>query len=125
MTPSTVTDRNASAIGADSSDYDDIDDIVAYTDSLDISNLAAALGYKHDYNITGDVRYVNDSPDLGYAYSDATIDYTYPENNVSTTTNIKRVEIRVDASDTPENPDVILRAYSCNIGETDYYKRTY
>ena len=139
MTPSTVTDRNASNIeDDDGGDYDDIDDIVDHAETLDMSGLAAGLyghGYKSDYNITGVVEYVSDAPTggtpAGANYNSSTIEYQFPvgpgtgATTAASSTNIKRVEIRIDADNTPENPDVVLRAYSCNIGETDYYKRTY
>jgi len=133
MSPSsTAAARAATNINSEGGDYDDLDDIsaAANTATINIAELVGALegqGYKGNYTLSGVVSYVNDTPASGY--NAPIITYNFPTGggvtNAAGSTNIKMVEIRVDAANTPEPIDIMFRTYSCNIGETDYYKRTY
>lgn len=105
----------AASLGLDTgesttADSDDIDDFNGDAKSIFIDNsgggtIVSSKGYKNDYNSTITVSYVNFDPD-------------FTANN-----NIKKVTITI--SDTSGNAITRLRAFSANIGEVDYYKRSY
>lgn len=98
---------NSSTIGSDSGDLDDIDDGNGVTKKIYVNNAGGSTagsssGYKNDYNITTNVTYSSFGP--------------------AASTNIKKVQVSVkDGTDTITS----LVTYSANIGEVDYYKRSY
>ena len=70
------------------------------------SNLSDASGYKNvDLNITTVIQ--------------RNVDF----NGINA--NIKRLTITVSKNSAPSVPIVVLKTYSANIGEVDFYKRTY
>jgi len=128
MTPDSVA-RNASttlgrSVDANTTLFDDVDDVADLNLTLNPPTSAELLGqgYKMTYTVTGAVNYVSDTASYN---SKAISDFNYSTTSPVGTTNIKMVEIRVDGSDAPNKPDIIFRAFTSNIGETDYYKRTY
>lgn len=132
MTPASAI-RSATAVGADADDAgvpDDIDDFnVAGT--VNLTSLTGATGYKKAYRVTTTVGYVNDyNFRNATSYASSVIDYTFDANTSFTanTTNLKMIEISTDQNNSDgwsAEPILVLRSYSANIGETDFYKRTY
>lgn len=91
-------------------DSDDIDDFNADAKSIFIDTsgggtIVSSKGYKNDYNSTISVSYANFDP------------------NFTANNNIKKITITI--LDTNGNAVTRLRAFSANIGEVDYYKRSY
>ena len=88
---------------------------------LNVSFNAAAtgqqLGLKTQYTITATRVYVNDTPASPFVFSTAAD---------TQQTNIKMTQVEINAT-VDGTPTVIsrLRAYTCNIGETDYAKRRF
>lgn len=127
MTPNSAQ-RNATAIGAEVvGEMNDIDDFhnAGTTELISFTNDA---GYKKTYRIKTTVAYVTDEA----IYNANTINFTFNDNTSVTAaagaTNIKLIEISTDQNNTNTgawDPILVLRTYSSNIGETDYYKRTY
>lgn len=96
-----------SALGSDSADLDDIDDNIKSTAStIFLGTAGTKTGYKQDYNSTVDVVYDDFDPDP-----------TFTSNN-----NIKKVTVTISDAD---GVVTVLRAFSANIGEIDYNKRSY
>jgi len=86
-------------------DMDDIDDINLTKKNMFLNDSTTQSGYKHAYQSEFNIRFA----DIG---------------NVTTASqNAKLVEIIVQ-NDNDENVTV-LRSYTLNIGEVDFYKRTY
>jgi prepilin-type N-terminal cleavage/methylation domain-containing protein len=90
---------------------------------------AGADNYKNDYRITADVSYVDDTIDYTQVGTTEQIfDFDHTPYTLNPT-HIKRVEINVTKRDSAGNlettPSVVFRAFATNIGETDYYQRTY
>lgn len=92
-------------LGPDTGDLDDIDDIVQAKKQMFIGDATTASGYKHAYQSEFNISYA-DIGDIN-----------------SSTKNAKLIEIIVK-NDADENVTV-LRSYTLNIGEIDFYKRTY
>lgn len=88
------------------------------TESMTLNFDASAAdiaGYKYDYNVTGTRSYVADN--AGVLGTTAT--------GVS---NLKMIEITIPMEfnpDVAEHYNVVLRAYTANIGEVDYEKRSF
>ena len=130
MTPALAV-RSATAIGTDVGDIlpDDIDDFDD-ANPVDLTSLTGAPGYKRAYRVTTTVSYVDDyNFRNATSYASGTIDFTFGTNEVvGTTTNLKMIEISTDQNNSDgwsADPILVLRSYSANIGETDFYKRTY
>lgn len=91
---------------ADAGVLDDLDDINVTIHSIYINPTASATGYKQIHNSTFAIAYANFDP--GY----------------NANMNIKR--IRVTITDTTTGETITqLNTFSANVGEIDYYKRTY
>jgi len=70
----------------------------------------------------------NLSDSSGYKNIDLDINTTIDRNiifNGTNDPNMKRLTITVTKSATPSTPLIVLKTYSANIGEVDFYKRTY
>ena len=96
-------------LGSDGGDRDDIDDNIVSNEAIFIAesgNVASAEGYKKNYNKTINVEYTN----FGVT--------------TAASKNIKKITVTI--SDTEDNTTITkLSTYSANIGEVDYYKRSY
>ncbi|MFC2073680.1 type II secretion system protein [Campylobacterota bacterium] len=134
MTPASAPRSASTTLGTDVGDIisDDIDDTDGDTNVALIgttTTLTSKEGYKKNYRVTTKVEYVSDSNFRnGTLYSSNLIDYTFDTTVVAGTSNLKMVEIEVDQNNSgtwSTEPILRLRAYSANVGETDYYKRTY
>jgi prepilin-type N-terminal cleavage/methylation domain-containing protein len=82
---------------------DALESMIITDQNVTLATTDASGGYKDDYTAT------------------VTVDSnaSFNGNNV----NIKKIESTIKNS--KENPIVVLRTYSANIGEVDYYKRSY
>lgn len=111
---------------------DDIDDFDATTDSSIGSG--SQYGYKSGYALKTCIDYVSDAAN----YTGTTINFTLQTStkcafgttaSIGTESNLKMVQIAVDkntsSAGTNESNIIVLRSYAANIGETDYYQRTY
>lgn len=132
MTPMSA-ERNATdntLLGLDAGEtidsVDDLDDLNGQ--SVSLAHFSAE-GYKKDYNISSAVIYVNDQVNYAAAGGITPLNFTFSRTNTGFATNIKMIEISVraadDAGNWPTQPDILFRSFASNIGETDYYKRTY
>ncbi len=85
--------------------------------SFDSTATGQQLGLKTQYAITATRVYVNDTPATTFVFSTAAD---------AQQTNIKMTQVEINAT-VDGTPTVIsrLRAYTCNIGETDYAKRRF
>jgi prepilin-type N-terminal cleavage/methylation domain-containing protein len=83
----------------------------------------AARGYKKQWNVTTTVNYVSDA--ANYAANNIAFNFNENPSGIS---NIKRIQV-VAQDVTPgaqgASLGVALTAYSCNIGEAEFYKRRY
>ncbi|MDR0580440.1 MAG: prepilin-type N-terminal cleavage/methylation domain-containing protein [Campylobacteraceae bacterium] len=68
--------------------------------------------------LTSTIDYVGDSPDYGSSYNDDNVTFTFGRTPIADSTNIKRVSVNANNA-TAGGPkvEVVLRAYSSNIGE--------
>ena len=123
---SAAATRTASTIGLDEASInvaDDLDDFHNDTDSSSITSGTVA-GYKNAYTMNTTVRYVTDSA----VYTNTAIAFNFATAPAAQPSNLKMIEMSTDktgATGGTESNIIVLRAYSANIGETDYYKRTY
>lgn len=100
-----TTLRPSTTLGSDGGDLDDLDDIDQTQHQIFTLNPASATGYKEVY-----------TSQLTVAYSDF-------GDETAADQNIKRITVTIRDAD--NNITTILRTYSANIGEIDYYKRRY
>lgn len=91
-------------LGSDGGDLDDIDDTTGIS-SIFESFVASAEGYKEDYNKTVAVTYSS--------FGDTT----------AASKNIKKITVTI--TDLDGETITSLSTFSANIGEVDYYKRSY
>ena len=101
-----LQDNNESATNASDANTNDIDDAFHTPQSIFISatSIVSDTGYKHDYQ--SEVVVANDSFDT------------------ATASNIKKITIIITDGDNG-NTVTSLSAYSANVGEVDFHKRTY
>ncbi len=103
------------------SENDDIDDFLGNTESI----VKHPNGMLLDMNTTFHIRYINDSA----SYSTTSLTWTIDSNPSASaqSTNIKWIEINVSLTDLNYNTGseyVVLRAFSCNIGEPKIASRS-
>ena len=124
MTPNS-NERNASTtLGNDGGDLDDLDDADG-TSNVSLISSTSENTYKKNYQIDTNVTYLNDTA----TYSNSSINYTFDVTNtiIGGQSNIKMIEISTEQNNTAGVfvPILVLRTFSANIGEIDFYKRTY
>ena len=108
--------NNASTAFGDANitDLDDFDGV-----SSGLTLVKANLDYRFtDLNMTSTVQYVSD--DASYS-SQNLIDFTFPIISTAASTNIKMITLVTKA----EESTFTLRAYSTNIGESEFLRRDY
>ena len=96
--------------------------------SQPLTNSVAAIGgYKNQYTIVATREYAADAPHAGSA-ADPFV-FTVPNGVIgaaSIVTNVKMTQVEINATIDGTNAVIArLRAYTCNIGETDYAKRRF
>ncbi len=109
-------ENNASTVFGDAN-ITDIDDFNGVSSGLTL--VKANLDYRFtDINMTTTVQYVSDNTN----YSDQNISYTFPTTPIGAgSTNIKMITLETVAS----GVTFTLRAYSANIGESEFLRRDY
>ena len=123
LTPNSAI-RSASVIGAAP---DNIIDIADYDGNVNIDLIADTSfgGYKKAYRTTTTVNYLNDTA----TYTNTSINFTFDTAAVvAGPTNIKMIILSTDQNNSDgwsALPILELRSFSANIGEPDFYKRTY
>lgn len=133
FTRSDGSEANASAIGPDGGDDDDIDDYNGK--SIHLEEVETTTNRSDDYietsiDINSTVAYASDSPTDGN-YSDpgeADGHLTFDFNKTSApagTTNIKRIEVTLTSTSGVEELEktITLHAFSCNIGSYELEER--
>ncbi len=130
LTPASA-ERSATASGLLSLEALDLnisDDLDDFNGQSTLLSHIGESGYKKDYNISISVIYVNDMIDYSTGGNTPLV-FSLSKTDAGRATNIKMVEINVRAKDSTGNwpllPDILFRSFASNIGETDYYKRTY
>ena len=96
--------------------------------SQPLNNSVAAIGgYKNQYTIVATREYASDTPHAGTVADP--FEFTVPNIGVgaaSTVTNVKMTQVEINATIDGTNAVIArLRAYTCNIGESDYAKRRF
>ena len=110
-----------SALGSDSGDLDDIDDLVSGDSVLISSEGNNSEDYKRSYSSTITVSYISDNLDPTTSYAANEINGTInsaPVTNISTS--IKMIASTVTSQD---GDTIKLVAFSANIGEVSYLSR--
>jgi hypothetical protein len=121
---------NASDIGADGGDLDDIDDFNGKETTLGLGVSGESTSTEEgDYidsslKITTAVAY-NNSPTGNYAST--TISFNSPFSAAANSANIKSISTHVtsDSHDAELHTDITLRAFMCNIGSYELRRRTF
>lgn len=125
------SERNATdniLLGPDSNEttFDDLDDFNGQ--SVVITHIAEG-GYKNDYNVSAAIIYIDDNANYAAAGGTTALTFNFTNTDIGRATNIKMIELNVrardDAGNWPVQPDILFRSFASNIGETDFYKRTY
>jgi len=98
---------------------DDLDDFDG--ESVGLFGVVAELDYRFiDFNMTTTVTYVSDTAD----YNSTNLSFNLDTATAGGTTSIKMLTLRI--ADAAENIEPFtLRAYSCNIGESEFLRRYY
>ncbi|NKQ40177.1 MAG: hypothetical protein HF962_01230, partial [Sulfurovum sp.] len=103
---------------------DDIDDFQNLTGSLvEITSGTGGVDYieQETVNIATAITYADDTAD----YDQSTFSYAPPTSASSGTTNIKLITVTLTSTSGAEelNKNIVLQAFSCNIGSFHYHKR--
>jgi hypothetical protein len=112
----------ATPIGAESSDFDDIDDANGTSMTLrNFSDTQVTAGDIIDTNISIStiVHYVNDAASTAYDYNTSrAIQYNFTDVDAGTITNIKSISINLTTSNPAQelSKNISLQAFTCNIG---------
>ncbi len=117
---------SASALGSDGGDSDDMDDFIGITSVNPIE--AAAIDYIETFgqiSINTAIGYGADSVIGGYAQQ--TITFVPFGASATTTSSIKNISVTVTSTSgvTDLNKNILLRAFSCNIGGYKFEERTF
>ena len=118
---SNINERNASLLGSDAGDSDDIDDFII-NENL-VSGAASADTYKQAYTINVNVTYIRDTSVSPLGYQSSQQNNFEFENPTADITNIKGIVI--DVLDTNNQRLFTLRTYSSNIGESSVSSRVF
>jgi len=115
---------NASTLGSDGGDMDDIDDFIGNISLTEIETAAVDYVEKTTVNINTAVTYVSDSVTGGYSQS--IITYT-PFTAGSATTNVKSITVTLTSTTGTDELEktIILRAFSSNIGGYELKERVF
>jgi len=128
MTPINL-ERNATAVGVavlgSTTNLNDFDNT-----NVNIIGNSGALSYKTPYRLRTTVNYIQDALNANtYNTASATnLAFDYNTSDPGITTNIKLVTVTADQQNVNTlvwTPVVQLVSFSCNIGETSFYKRRY
>lgn len=120
----TTASANLGPDGPGGGDRDDIDDFItaataAFQEEESTSTLIGDVVDKQ-ITIAVKVNYLNDAPGgSSYRGTSNTLTYNTPfDNNITTDSNIKQVQVRLTTTRTEEElqKDIVLNAFSCNIG---------
>ncbi|MGC9350617.1 MAG: type II secretion system protein [Sulfurovum sp.] len=111
-------------LGPDGGDRDDIDDFITAATAAfhEEESTSTLIGDVVDKQITIAVKvnYLDDDPGgSSYAGTSNTLTYNTPfDNNITTDSNIKQVQVRLTTTHAEEElqKNIILNAFSCNIG---------
>ena len=112
-------ENNASTAFGDSNitDIDDFDGV-----SIGLTLIKANLDYRFtDLNMSTTVQYVSDIPAGSATYDDQNLSYDFPITSATSSTNIKMITLETTA----EESTFTLRAYSSNIGESEFLRKSY
>ena len=121
----------ASPLGPDGGDADDVDDFIGDINLTNIQDAAVDYTEKETININTAVAYANDTPNAG-GYNQQTITLT-PFNADGTTnaavgsSNIKTITVTLTSTHADTEAfakNIVLRAFSCNIGSYEFEKRS-
>ena len=130
LSASTVLGTDAAT---DPNGNDDIDDFIG-TDVGALNNVETKSTEEGDYidrniTFTTNVTYMNDSPTVGTTYVGSGNSLTLDFNTTAapSTTNIKRVSVILKTTLTDEEmaKEIILQAFSCNIGTFELEEEVY
>lgn len=113
------TSVQASAIGADGGDLNDIDDFDGQVSNVNLSAEAAGTGldYVLTVNLKSDITYATDTG----TYSNQTLnDFVFNPDTQAATTNIKAITITVRDANDANKTIASLCAFTCNIGESTF-----
>ena len=117
---------DATALGPDGGDLDDIDDIIMTNEELLVSassaqELNASFEYKKNYEINLSIYYIDDN--TGFDYNQTTVTGSIPTTTSAglISTNIKMLSATIVST---EGEKVVLRSFLTNIGEYKIYHKT-
>ncbi len=119
------SELNASSLGSDGGDMDDIDDFIGDISLTLIETATVDYTEKTTVNIKTEITYSADSPSGG-TYTAQTITFV-PFAAASGTTNIKSIEVELTSTTTLDELEktIVLRAFSCNIGGYELKERLF
>ena len=110
---------DASAIGSDGGDKDDIDDFDATIGLVSINSSSTDYIETTTVNIATSVYYTPDA---------ASSSYTFPHTDAGSITNIKGISVTLTSSSSASElnqKEIKLHGFSCNIGGMEFAKRTF
>jgi hypothetical protein len=119
----------STTLGSEGSDRDDIDDFIGDTNLTLVLNSTADYIETDTININTAVIYISDTP-VGGSYApngSNTITFDFNSTSAGDTTNIKRITVTLTnpTSPTELNKNIVLNAFSCNIGSTEFEEKSF
>jgi len=120
---------NATTIGSELNDFDDMDDYNGTSTTLrnfSDTNITAGDIIDTEITISTQVNYANDSTSSASDYNNSrVIQYNFDPSNATATTNIKTISIELTTNNSAEelSKDIKLQAFSANIGSYETNRR--
>lgn len=119
-----INEFDASSLGSDGGDADDIDD---FTGTITLTDFGGSGG--KDYletttvNMQTNVFYGEDNT----SYSSNNVNYNFSPSSVTPTSNIKVIQVVLTSTSGADelNKSITFNAFSCNIGGYDYESREF
>lgn len=120
------SELNASALGNDAGDQDDMDDFIGDISLTQIEAATVDYTERTTININTAIAYNTDSV-TGGDYNQSVITFTPFINPPSGTTNIKSITVTLTSTSglTELDKSIVLRAFSCNIGGYELEEREF
>lgn len=104
---------NASAIGADGGDLDDMDDFNGQATTISATAETSGMGLDYVFALTMTPTITYAADDANYTTSTLGV-FALNPNNANAITNIKTISVQVSGGD----QNITLQTFSCNIGES-------
>ena len=114
---------NASVVGAEGNDRDDIDD---FNGVGEIKVINAVDDFIFNLTLTPTINYIPDNPVAGGTYAGNIVGFNFNTGNIAAaSTNIKMIQVRANVAGNANFTPIVMFAFSSNIGQSKILRRAW